>query len=333
MKTLTWIIGVAVVAGIGLWLVLAQATDRVIAAWLDSRANEGWVVNYDRLDTGGFPMAFETRFAHVTLADPETGWVWTAPDFTLTRPTFRPDRVRADWPNTQTIASPFERLDIQSEALWADLDVQPARGFALDASSTTMTDLQINSSLGGQTHIAAGGVHVTRVPGESAQYDILFEATQLTPPEQVAQRLDPAGLLPAAMDLARYEARMRFDRPWDLTALEQARPQITEIDLAEMRAQWGSLLLRASGQLAVDGLGRPTGEVALRAENWREMLDIGVRAGALSPGLRNAAETTLGFVAGLSGRAEDIDATLRFEEGFVFFGPLPIGEAPRFILR
>jgi hypothetical protein len=124
-----------------------------------------------------------------------------------------------------------------------------------------------------------------------------------------------------------------FDRPWDLSAIEVARPQPVRIDLTEARAEWGNLMLRMSGEVEVDAEGRPTGEVAIRAENWPEMLAMAERAGILGTGLRRTAENALGFLAGLSGRREDLDVTLRLEAGFMFLGPLPVGEGPRLHLR
>jgi hypothetical protein len=333
MKILASLVAGTLALAVGAWFVMASSTERVIAGWLDARAAEGWGVQYAALDTGGFPTRFETVFQDLSLADPSTGWAWTAERFTLTQGAFRPDQLGAVWPDTQSLASPQERLTITSEEIRSDLDVQPTRRFALDASHTVMRAVELTSNLGGSARLEQGELQVTRLPEQEAQYDVRFEAETLVPPEDLARLLDPAGLLPEAIELARYEARMRFDRPWDLGALEDERPQITEIALTEMRAQWGQLLFRASGDLTVDAEGRVSGALAVRAQNWREFLEIGTRVGALSPGLRGAVENALGFVAGLSGRPEDIDATLRLDEGFVFFGPIPVGEAPRVILR
>jgi hypothetical protein len=333
MKTLLWIVGGVAVAVAALWFAGARGTERVMAGWLEDRAAEGWVVNYDAIRTEGFPTRFQTTITALDLADPATGLAWQAPDFTLTQRALRPDHIRADWPMTQSIASPFERVSVTADALWADIDVQPTANLALDASTTVMRGVVFDSNLGWQTTLETGQLDVTRHDGATAGYDVVFEARGMVPPAAITTRLDPGGLLPEAIALTRYDAAMVFDRPWDLSALETARPQITALDLHEARAEWGALLFRASGEVAVDDAGRMTGSVAIRAENWREMLDMSVRAGVLSAGLRDVVETTLGFVAGLSGRPEDIDTTLRFDDGFAFFGPIPIGEAPRLVLR
>lgn len=337
MKTLSWIAGLAVVAAVALWgagwVLGARATERVMAAWFEDRAAEGWVVNYGAIRTEGFPTRFRTTITALDLADPATGLAWQAPVFTLTQRALRPDQIRADWPMTQSIASPFERVTVTADALWADIDVQPTADLALDASTTVMQGVAFDSNLGWRMTLETGRMEVTRHSGATAAYDVVFDAREMVPPAAIAARLDPGGLLPEAIPLTRFDAAMTFDRPWDLSALETARPRITALDLREARAEWGTLRFRASGAVTADAEGRITGSVAIRAENWRDMLDMGVRAGVLTPGLRDVVDTTLGFVAGLSGRPEDIDTTLRFDEGFAFFGPIPIGEAPRLVLR
>jgi hypothetical protein len=46
-----------------------------------------------------------------------------------------------------------------------------------------------------------------------------------------ARQLDPGGLLPETIETLDYIAAMEFDRPWDLRAIEDRRPQITALDL------------------------------------------------------------------------------------------------------
>ena len=85
--------------------------------------------------------------------------------------------------------------------------------------------------------------------------------------------------------------------------------------------------------MAVDADGYPTGEISVRAQNWREMVEMGVNAGAIPVEARGGIERILGLVAGLSGRDTEIDAPLSCRDQRVFFGPIPVGDAPRLVLR
>ena len=76
-----------------------------------------------------------------------------------------------------------------------------------------------------------------------------------------------------------------------------------------------------------------TGRITVKAKNWREILQIAVAAGWVPEGLAETLEDGLGLRAGLSGSPETLDAPLSFEKGRVSFGPIPLGTAPRLLLR
>lgn len=333
MKRALLALAVLALAGAGAWGLGAWSSHRVTTAWLDARAAEGWLVNTDGVAVRGFPSRFETVISGLELADPASGWVWTAPRVALSHAVFRPDRWQAVLPAEQGLASPRERLTIRAATFASDLDLQPTAAFALDASETRLADLRIDSSAGWQMALPEGGLSVRRVAGTARDYDIAFAATGTVLPRPVALRLDPAGLLPAAVERLAVEMRAGFDAPWDLAAIEVRRPQPTRLEIAEIAASWGELVFRATGTLDIAPGGLPSGEIAVRAQNWRAMVEMAVNAGALPPRLRGSVEAVLGVVAGLSGRAEDIDATLAMRDGRVFLGPVPLGPAPRFVLR
>lgn len=333
MKRLSgWVVGGAVLAVVA-WFGWATLTQRMVHVWLDMREADGWVVTRSDVSVTGFPLAFETRLSDVSLADPSTGLAWAAPVFTFRHAAWDPSRIEAVWPDRQTISSPFETLTLTATALSSVLDVQPMAHLALTASQTRMSGLRIDSSLGWHSQLAEGRIDMIRDTAPEPRYTLRFEATDLVPASEITRLIDPTGLLPEAIPVVRTEARVSFDRPWDLSAIETTRPQPTRIELNEARAEWGMLMLRLSGAVDIDDAGRPTGEVAIRAQNWPVMLDMAERAGLLPTAMRPTVEGVIGFLAGMSGRREDLDVTLRLDQGFVFLGPLPIGEGPRLRLR
>ncbi|WP_168193158.1 DUF2125 domain-containing protein [Rhodophyticola sp. CCM32] len=333
MKVWLSVFGVIALAWSGIWFAGAYGTKRVMTGWLDARAAEGWLVHYDDLSTTGYPIRFRTVLTGPELADPRTGWAWGAPEMAITQPSYKPQRIEMAWPSTQTLASPFQRLTITNTVMEAVLQVLPGTNLALDQSEMTLTDLAVSSTEGWQMALEAAQFRMSRQAGEDAAYNILFEANALTPPAPWQAALNPAGILPEAMEQMRFEAVMAFDRPWDLSALEQSRPGITRIDLADLSAHWGRLSLRLAGEMEVDADGYPTGEIAVRAQNWREMVEMAVNTGAIPAETRGGVERVLALVAGLSGRDTDIDAPLSFRNQRVFFGPIPVGHAPQLVLR
>jgi len=333
MKRLVILVVVLAALGGIAWGVGAMATRTTAERWIAARAAYGWVAHADAISVGGFPLAFRTRFTDLELADPATGLAWTAPRFDLEHRVLRLDQLSAIWPDAQLIGSPEERLTVTSTAMTAALDVQPTARFALDAMQARMADVFVRSTAGWQLALQTARLDVTRVAGTVARYDLAFEAAALVPPDALRVRLDPGSLLPEAIDRATARATIAFDAPWDIAAIEVARPQITAIAIDEINATWGDMLFRAAGDLAVTPGGIPEGDLAIRAENWRAMVDLAENSGLLPARLRPTAEAMLGVLAGMSGSAENIDATLSFSNGRVFVGPLPIGPAPSLRLR
>ena len=87
------------------------------------------------------------------------------------------------------------------------------------------------------------------------------------------------------------------------------------------------------GDLAVDTAGVPTGALAIQAKDWRAMLDLAVVTGAVAPEFFTTVEGMLQLLAGMSGNPESIDATLNFRGGRMAIGIIPLGAAPRIVLR
>jgi hypothetical protein len=291
------------------------------------------VVNVADVSVEGFPLDFETEFTDLQLADPETGLAWSTPRFRLAQQVHRLDRITATFPEPQTIASPLERLTLTSAAMTADLDVRPTANFALDGLDGVVRDLSVTSSLGWSLALGHANLTILDMAQDTNRYEIVLSAVDLNPPQTVRNMLDPAGVLPELVEQFTLSTRARFDAPWDMSAIEVARPQPTEIEIEQISANWGDMLFRATGTLDVTAGGVPEGALAVRAENWRAMVDLAENAGLLPQRLRPTAEAMLEVLAGMNGSAENIDATLDFSNGRVFIGPLPIGPAPSLRIR
>ena len=89
----------------------------------------------------------------------------------------------------------------------------------------------------------------------------------------------------------------------------------------------------AAGQVTVDAEGVPTGEITVRATNWRDIFAVLQNAGLVPEPFARALESVLESLAGLSGDPDTIDAPLRLSNGFVSFGPIPLGPAPNLRIR
>ena len=328
---------VVVLAALGLWAgywaVGAVVLERGLSGWLADRAAEGWVADYADLTVEGFPTRFVTVFRDLDLADPDTGVAWQAPEFRIEAASARPNRITAIWPPEQTVASPFERIAVTAGEMRAGIGFEAGTALALDTSDVVLTDMRLVSTAGWEAALAGGRLTTARAEGVENGHAVGFEAASVRPADPLRAALDPAGVLPETVETLRIAATLGFDAPWDRFAIERARPQITSVDLSELRATWGRLDLRAAGALTVDGDGVPEGRITVKATNWREMLDIARNGGLLPESLMPTAELALELLAGLSGPPDTLDAPLSFQNGLVTFGPIPLGPAPRLVIR
>ncbi|WP_375689482.1 DUF2125 domain-containing protein [Pseudooceanicola sp. LIPI14-2-Ac024] len=336
MKRLFTIIAVIlvtmVVAWTGYWFFAAGKLESAYANWFDARRADGWQAEYSDLSVGGFPYRFDTTFTDLDIADPETGWAWTAPMFQIVALAYRPNEVIAIFPGDSTLSTPEAQYTITNDDLRASMRVGassrlPLREARLVGSNIAVTE---EDTLGIDTLRVA----VELLPGATSDYRIGFYADGITLPDPFLNRVAGEVALPPEVTKINVDADVKFDAPWDLDALEDARPQPTHVRLRIAEAEWGPLKISATGELSIDEAGLPTGEIAIKAENWEAMLEVAVAAGAMSEGTATAITRGLTLVANLSGgRSDSLNATISFRNGRAFLGPVPLGPAPVLLLR
>ncbi|WP_208352523.1 DUF2125 domain-containing protein [Pseudaestuariivita rosea] len=322
---------VAVLYG-GYWFVVSTAIEQGANTWLEDRRTEGWVADAD-VQTTGFPLSFNTMLENIQLADPETGLAWTAPSFQFQAQSYTPSYIDVVFADRQSLASPYETLDLQSEVMQASVGFQPGPSLTLDLSSVSVRNMQIRSSQGWQSRFAVGDFTTAQAEAVPDAHDIKAELTELVLDRQLKRRLDPAGLLPDDIQMMQVDMTAGFDKPWDRFAVEQARPQPTFFDVELIRANWGDLELRATGRVDIDDQGVPDGRIHIKAENWREILGVAVQAGFVPQDILPTIENALQILAGLSGNPNSLDVPMTFQNGTMFFGPIPLGPAPVIRLR
>jgi hypothetical protein len=168
---------------------------------------------------------------------------------------------------------------------------------------------------------------------EGATYRLGLRAEGLTLAAPWRAMLDPENRLPQMISGASADLTVTFDKPWDRSAIERARPQPTQIKVALADGRWGELQLQAAGTVTVDAQGLPEGEITLKARNWREIVTLMRVAGVLPESLAGSVESGLGMMARMAGNPETLDIPLGLRGGRVWLGPVPIGPAPVLRLR
>lgn len=317
----------------GYWFVGSRAVETGLSTWLSDRQGDGWIAEYSSLRTRGFPSRFDTTITDLQLVDPRTGVAWSAPEFQILALSYKPNHIIAVLPAEQTVASPFERIKVTNDDMRGSVVFEPDTSLALNRSSFVIDNFVLASNRGWNTGIQTGRLVTRQTTAQTDAHDIFFEASGVSPSAGLLSRLDPAGVLPKIFETLTIDMTVGFDAPWDRIAIETSRPQIVSLDLKKLQATWGDLDLRAAGELAVDGAGIPEGSITIKAVNWREMLNIAVSAGVLPPKIAPTVERAMELLAGMSGNPKTLDAPLSFQNGRIWFGPVPLGAAPRLVIR
>ena len=71
----------------------------------------------------------------------------------------------------------------------------------------------------------------------------------------------------------------------------------------------------------------------MKAVEWRRLLEMAVATGLVAEPLAPTFERGLALLAALSGPPDTIDAPLTFARGQISLGPIPLGPAPKLIIR
>ncbi|MFY0310412.1 DUF2125 domain-containing protein [Leisingera sp. D0M16] len=315
------------------WAAAAWGLRTGIATWFAEQERRGWQAEFSGLETSGYPHRHLTRIQHPALADPGTGTAWRADWLALENPAAWPGQLALSFPASAQQLSYFDRTAvITAQGLQASLNLAPGVALELEDMALVSAPWQIERS--GETVLSGAALDLRMVQTDRPEsYRITAEAREFAPRAAWRRLLAASSALPERFDTLALEMTVAFDKPWDRSALEQQRPQPRRIDLKLADARWGDLRLKAAGALTVDETGLPEGEIALQAENWRGLVLMAERTGALPPSLRGTVERVLGLLAEASGNPHDLDIALGFADGYVTLGPLPLGHAPRLIIR
>nr|WP_255723170.1 DUF2125 domain-containing protein [Thalassobius sp. Cn5-15] len=312
------------------WGVGAQGVKSGASTWFDARRSEGWVAETSDIRVAGFPNRFDVTLSDLILADPDTGWAWQTSFFQLLALSYKPNHIIAIWPNEQELATPFATYQISSDRMQASV-VTAGTAVALDRVNLAADMLQITGPSGDGTAMTA--LRAALMAEDDKSYRFALSADDLAPARTFKTLVDIDDHLPGALSSFSADLRMSFDALWDRHALEQSRPQPTALTVTLAEAKWGELELALAGDLAIDELGWATGKLVVKARNWREIVQMAVAAGALTPDWAQTLSGGLEVVAGLSGNPNTLDLPLTFAGETLFFGPLPLGPAPNFRLR
>ncbi|MEO0341816.1 MAG: DUF2125 domain-containing protein [Pseudomonadota bacterium] len=330
--TSTRLIIIAVFAAFALWAgywFFGQSQQQTSAAnWFESQQDAGWVAEYDSLDVQGFPNRFDTVIRDITLADPKTGWAWSAQSFEILSLSYRPNHVIFVFPKTHLLRTPHQNIQIANTDLRGSAVFEPGTDYDLNRSSFEGADLVFDAEKQDPLRISSAQLATRKSPTDASAHDIALTLKEVDLGDDVLALLKGSRGLPSQVEEIRLRATADFSGPWDLPSLSGSGPDLRSLDLDDLSFIWDDLRLRAAGDLSVDALGYPEGSLDLRAEGWEKMVDIAVANSWVPRELEDSIIAALQFLARLKGTAQDLEISLRFADRTTYLGPIPLGPAP-----
>lgn len=334
MRRLIWIALFLAILWCAWWAVFGWGLKSALDVWFEDRRNDGWQADYATLELRGFPARVQADMTDIVLADTVSGLVMNLPDLTIGAPTYWPGDITVSLPNDPiSFVSPRGRSTLNVFNAVADLQLHPGPSLELERISAVAGQWSLLS--GARSVLGANDLTLTmdQSAASSNTYTFVAQATDLSPGEIPRTALRLPTDWPVTFDTFTMNGDVTFDKPWDITALEKARPQPRVINLTLAEAAWSDLRLFFAAELTIDETGTPTGTINIQAENWQVMLDLAERSGALPSALREQAESGLSTLARFSGDPSALDVQVNLRGGFMFVGFVPIGPAPKIILR
>lgn len=331
-RLVIWIAVLALVWG-GWWWGASHMMQRGAAAALADMRATGWRAETTGIAKAGFPTRLQTVVGDVALADPANDVSFEADEIAFSTPVYWPGYATLRLPETPvTFAAGPLAVVLRAQDAQAQVRIKPGVALPLDSAALRSGIWQLDSPGG---LLAEAEDLLLALSGEDAEARYRFDlrVTGLVPGDMLRAPLALPDDWPRVVETLVADIAVTLDRPLDRHALEGVSPQPRRIDVRRVEALWGPLQIAASGVLEIDAGGMPSGALRLEMARWRQMLDQAERAGVLPEAMRAQADIMLGALSNLGGGPEDLDLSLRFEDGQMLLGPIRLGPAPLLVLR
>ncbi|MFQ1701511.1 DUF2125 domain-containing protein [Loktanella agnita] len=329
MRKLTILIVVLAALYGGYWFVGARAVETGLRDGLADMARSGWQVGYRDLNTVGFPSRFDTTVDELALTTPDRRFSFAGPFLQVFALSYQPNRIIAVLPEAFDLAVDGQAIAVENADLRLSAGVQANTDVALDAVTVDTHALKVDVQGAGQIGVDHLLAALRDTPDAANRYDIYLGVDEFSLPEQVLRALDPDDRLSGTITRITLDAGVTLDKQLDRHALDARLPApvVEQVNLKTLAIDWDGISVVASGEITLDALGIPGGQITFKTAEWREIIDLLQRAGVIDAGL---APTLTNAVRAIAAGDDQLELPVSFQNGFMSVGPLPIGPAPRF---
>ena len=311
----------------GYWFAGSSALRGAAEQWFADQAAHGITAEKTALSVSGFPNRFDLTVEGLSLADPQTGFGWSAPFAQIFAMTWKPWHIIAALPPTQTFRLPDQDIGLTSTRLMASARAKPTLALPLAEIVVDGTALKATSTQGWSVG-AAGLIFAVRADTASdTAYDIALTAKDFAPDPTFLATLGPTSALPPLVAEARATLNARLTAPLDRMAGD-THPTLIGLEVKDMLITWGTMSITAKGLLEPDSDGYAAGRIAIDITNWQHLIPLLVATGTISDKFAPTFQNMLKTLADEGGKPDILSLPLTLAKGRMSLGPLPLGEAP-----
>ncbi len=314
----------------GWWILGAFAIDRVLAQWRAARIAEGWAVSFEEPQVSGFPGAWDSQIASVSLVDPLqlTQLSFDLADVRL--PTYWPFSAEIKLPDTPiNLQTPFETYIGRSKDGLVQVALRPSLSPTLRSFAATSGQWQVNVPQGNLASAAALDLRLVQNEQNHSAYAISFNIDKAIPGDVFRKLISLPDDWPREMEVAVLSGGLVLAPNAD--SLDRPAALIRGIDQLNLHLAWGSFAIKSSGTVKIDPAGTPDGTVRVELLNWRAFYDVLKDSGAIRTEDQFAADIMLNSLSNIGGNPETLDLTITFSNGMMSVGPITLGPAPKIL--
>ena len=330
LRWLTKILVILAVLWAGWWWIATSGLQKGLEAFWQSQQNDGLETTVDETARSGFPLKIGATLRGISISDPAAQTQLELPQIAITSPIYWPGHARVTFPAAPiTFTAPQGPLTLTSDGMQADLRLHPGAALQLEALRGVGRSISLDAVEGRVISIEDLKADITQGAAPET-YAVTFTATGFAPGSLLRQGMQIPDAWAQSFAPVVADMTVTFDRPWDRSALHSTRPQPRNIVINQVSAEWEQLAMGLNGQLSVDTAGVPTGAVRVQVSNWQHIFDMAI-ANTNVP--QQWVSTIEGVLQAMSDAEGTLDLPITLENGQMRVGFLPLGPAPRLILR
>lgn len=324
------------------WQGLATQAEIALTKWQTKEAERGLIAQWEEISFSDFPYRFVTTLTKPELADTrsKTNWAWRSEALRATVQPYNLKHIILDITGPHLVtytpkgAPAPHAMTLTTEGFWAShvYENGPMGRLAIDVTGAQSDHFDEQGQVIEQWSAERLQLHGHPAPSVVAEnpnataypFDMAIQGKNL---RWTQSKVD---LWPGdEIQLLRMQSRLRNVPVHMMTgrkiSVEKWLREGGSLAISDLILNWGPIDMKAKGELAIDGQGRPTGKLQASLGNLDALVEALVAADVVGRKTANLAFTGLQALSTLQGETEGrVRIPIVLKEGVLFLGPLSI---------